>query len=85
MLECGYREFAAQVTKLLVQLLKVNPNDRMSFQGFFEAVSMLTKNNIELVDGMSGEVERVNISGCSKFVCIYMCVCIVAVACIVLH
>jgi serine/threonine protein kinase/cell fate (sporulation/competence/biofilm development) regulator YmcA (YheA/YmcA/DUF963 family) len=56
------QDFCSQITGLLKDLLKVQPVERLSFEEFFSRVEELTRNNIELVDAMSGTVQRMNLS-----------------------
>ena len=64
-----YRDFCVQVTTLLKELLKVHPEERLSFEEFFSRVEELTKNNVELIDAVFGDVQRVNLSRFTRFAC----------------
>ena len=61
-----FRDFAVQITHLLKSLLKVNARQRLDFEEFFAHVETLTKNNIQVIDALSGSTSRMSLSHVSR-------------------
>ena len=59
-------DFAAEITHLLKSLLKVNAQQRLDFAEFFARVDALTKNNIQVIDALSGTTFRMSMSQVSR-------------------
>ena len=62
----SFSDFATEITDLLKSLLKVDAQQRLDFADFFARVEALTKNNIQVIDALSGATSRMRMSHVSR-------------------